>query len=85
MNKFLAIAGFVLVAAFGLTVWAYGNARFTAGELTCKADAATTAVTAGNESASNLDKVTNETAHMSDADVDADLVQLGIMRPSHAR
>lgn len=85
MNKFLGIVIFVLAAALGLTIWAYGGARFEAGELSCKADAATAAITAGNESAANLDKVMNETARMSDADVDADLVQLGIMRPPHAR
>lgn len=85
MNKALGIAGFVIVVAFGLTIWAYGNAKFDAGELSCKADAATTAVTAGNESAANLDKVMNETARMSDADVDADLRQLGIMRQPSSR
>ena len=85
MNKVLGIAALVIIIAFGLTVRWYGNARYDAGELSCKADAATAAITAGSESAKQLDKVTNETARMSDTDVDADLVRLGIMRPSHAR
>lgn len=85
MNKILGIAVLVFAAALGLTIWAYGGAKYEAGELSCKADAATAAITAGNESAAQLDKVTNETARMSDADVDADLYRLGIMRPSHAR
>lgn len=87
MNKKLVIivaaAGIVALSGFGL--WLYGQARYDAGHNQCQADAATAAIAAGNESAAHLDKVTNETARMSDADVDADLVQLGIMRPSHAR
>ena len=80
MYKILGIAALVIIVAFGLTVNWYGDSRYEAGELSCKADAATAAITAGNESAAQLDKVTNETARMSDADVDADLVRLGIMR-----
>jgi len=85
MNKVLGIAALIIIIAFGLTVRWYGNARYDAGELSCKADQATAAVLAGAESAANLDKVMNETARMSDADVDDDLRKLGIMRQPAAR
>lgn len=85
MNKILGITVLVFAAALGLTIWAYGGARFREGELTCKADQATAAIIAGNESSANLDKVINETSRMSDADVDADLYRLGIMRQPAAR
>lgn len=85
MYKILGIAALVIIIAFGLTVNWYGDSRYDAGVLSCKADAATAAITAGNESAKQLDKVMNETAHMSDADVDDDLRKLGIMRPDAVR
>ncbi len=85
MNKIIFITVFVFSAALGLTIWAYGDAKFNMGTLTCKADTAAAAVIAGNEAATNLDKVINETAHMSDDDVDADLRDLGIMRPDALR
>lgn len=85
MYKFLGIVIFVLSSALGLTIWAYGGAKYDAGEKSCKAEAATAAITAATESAKQLDKVTHETANMSDADVDLDLRKLGIMRQQSAR
>lgn len=85
MNKILGVLLFVVSAALGLTIWAYGNAKYDLGEKSCQADHATAAILSGNESAKNLDKVMNETAHMSDADIDDDLRKLGIMRPDAVR
>lgn len=85
MNKVLGIAALVIIVAFGLTVRWYGDAQYTAGELSCKADQATAAIIAGNESAKQLDKVNHETANMSDTDIDNDLHKLGIMRQLSAR
>ena len=85
MNKVLGIAAVIIIAAFGLAIWGYGNARYDEGTKTCQADAATAAIIAGNESSKQLDKVMNETARMSDADIDDDLRNLGIMRPDAVR
>jgi hypothetical protein len=80
MNKTMGIAALTVIVALGLTVWLYGNARYAEGVADTKAKLFAASAQGANESASNLGRVQNETAHMSDSDVDSDLLRLGIMR-----
>lgn len=80
MNKILGIAALTIIAALGLTVWLHGNARYAEGKADCVAEQATIATDAANNATKNLEKRRNETNRLSDADVDAGLSDLGIMR-----
>lgn len=85
MNKVLGVSALVIMAALGLAIWLHGNARFDAGEKSCLAEQATASVTAGNDTAKNLERRAHETHNMDDGDVDRDLHDLGIMRDANDR
>ena len=80
MNKALGIAGVVLIVAFGLAFWLHGNARYAEGIAYERAAHSATTAAAKNESLKRLERIADDTRRLSDADVDASLSDLGIMR-----
>lgn len=80
MSKITGIAGLVILAVIGLLLYLYGNARESIGKSELIAENAVNNQVKTKESKKKLEKIQRETHFMSDADVDRELYELGIMR-----
>lgn len=82
MNKYLiiVIAAGVLIVLGGFLVKQYGNAQYNAGFQTAHAEALLAAKRRASEANKEMERIENETARLSDSDVDDSLRDLGIMR-----
>lgn len=86
-NKYfiMMIAAGVLITLGGFLIWRYGEAKDEAGYIRGISEANVAASKASSEAARDLEKEQNETAKIKDADIDAELISLGVMRPDHHR
>ena len=63
----------------------YGSARHKQGRTEGINECTAAAVRAGTEALRDLERIELETSRLSDSDIDADLVRLGIMRGDEDR
>lgn len=80
-----AVAALVLTSLGGFLIIKYGDARYEAGKASAVADNATKAETQSQKDNAAYERNARDSRKLSDADLDADLVDLGIMRPDSDR
>ena len=87
MNKYLiiTIAALIIFGLGGVLIWKFGEAKDEAGYNRAIAESNAAASHAANQSSRNLERVINDTHHMSQNDINADLLDLGVMRNAEDR
>lgn len=75
-----AVAALVLTSLGGFLLVKYGDAKFDAGKATCVADTSVATQAQTKKDNAAYERNAHDSRNLSDADLDADLVDLGIMR-----
>lgn len=68
-----------------VAIWLYGGFRFKEGYLTAEKDLAAMSAQSQSKAARELERITNETAHLDDSAIDDSLRSLGIVRQPEDR